>query len=89
MDMKLDINGRQFSSYVGKKWFISKILIFFVSIFMVLNEFWPVNIVGYFLFGYLFAMVITSIRFFIMSNKMWEFQKEVIDWEKVKNISEE
>ena len=85
VDMKL--NGRKFSSYVGSKWFITKFIILIMSVFMVLHKLWQVNIGGYVLIGYLSGMMIATVRFFIVSNRMWEFQKEVIDWGKVEKIS--
>ena len=86
--MNMKSNGCKFSTYMGTKWFILKAAILFVGVLMVLNEDKFVNIAGYILFGYLLGMVSANIRSFILSKKMWEFQKEVLDWEKVEKVLE-
>ena len=86
--MNMKSSGCKFSSYMGTEWFILKVAILFVGVLMVLNEDKFVNIVGYILLGYLLGMVSENIRSFILSKKMWEFQKEVHDWEKVEKVLE-
>lgn len=86
--MNMKSNGCKFGSYMGTKWFILKVAILFVGVLMVLNEDKSVNIVGYILLGYLLGRVSANIRSFILSKKTWEFQKEVLDWEKVEKVLE-
>ena len=80
------LNGPKFNSYMGTKWFISKFIIVFVSVVMVLRKDKVVNIGGYVLFGYFLGMVLANIRSFVVSKRMWEIQKEFLDWEKIEEV---
>ena len=81
--MNMKSNGCKFGSYMGTRWFMVKAAILFVGVFMVLNDDRVVSVVGYILLGYLLGVVSANIRSFILSKKMWQFQKEVLDWEKI------
>jgi len=80
------LNGLKFSSYMGTKWFISKFIILFVGVLMILSEDKIVNIVGYILFGYFLGMVLANVRNFILSKKRWDLQKEFFDWGKIEEV---
>ena len=82
------LNGLGFSSYLGTKWFISKFIILFIGLLMVLNKDRIINIVGYILFGYFLGMVLANIRNFILSKNRWELQKKFLDWEKIGEVVE-
>ena len=80
------LNGFKLSSYMGTKWFISKFIILFAGVFMVLNEDKIVNIVGYILFGYFLGMLLANIRSFILSKNRWELQNKFLDWKKIEEV---
>ncbi|HEG43210.1 MAG TPA: hypothetical protein ENH94_04080 [Phycisphaerales bacterium] len=86
MDLKSGDFG--FWTYMGKRWFIFKLLILVGAGFMIFDEDGYINICGYFLLGYLLGVVPAGIRSFIASKKMWQFQKEFLDWEKVEKVLE-
>jgi len=82
------LNGLKFNSFVGTKWFISKFIILFVGVVMVLSKDKVLNIGGYVLSGYFLGMVLANIRSFVISKRMWELQKEFLDWEKIEEVLE-
>ena len=80
------LNGIRFSSYMGIRWLVSKFIILFAGLLMILNEDKIANIVGYILLGYFLGAVIANIRTFIASKSRWELQKEFLDWEKIESF---
>ena len=79
-------NGISFSSYMGVRWLISKVVILTVGILMAISKERAANMAGYILLGYLLGVVSANIRSFVISKKTWIFQKEVIDWGKIEGI---
>jgi hypothetical protein len=73
---------------MGTKWFISKFIVLFVGVVMVLSKDKAKNIGGYVLFGYFLGMVLANIRSFVISKRMWKIQKEFLDWEKIEEVLE-
>jgi len=71
---------------MGTKWFISKFIILFAGMLMVLSKDKIVNITGYILFGYFFGMVLANVRTFFLSKKRWDLQKEFLDWGKIEEV---
>ena len=72
---------------MGIQWFISKALIAFVSIYMVYQQDNHLRLIGCVLLGYLLGVIGVNIRSFIIAKSKWEFQKEVIDWNKVEKTA--
>ncbi len=76
-------NGITIRSYFGQRWFIMKILIIIVGIYLLFSKDTATKTIGGMLLGYILGAVSTSIRNFLVTRKYWNFQKEVVDWEKV------
>lgn len=80
--------GVRISNFFGKIWFISRLLGIFVSIFFMVLPDRYLNILGYFLVGFIGGSVGVDIRTYIKTTRIWPLQKEVIDWDKVDYLSE-
>jgi hypothetical protein len=83
--MKFKEDGVQLGSYMGARWFMSKVIgvIFVAVIFLFFGQDEVCRIVGAVLGGYFFGVIAVGVRGYIATKAGWEIQKEFIDWVKV------
>lgn len=76
-------DGVRLSSYMGRRWFVSKAMVGVAACLMLARSEEAFRIVGYMLLGYALGMIVAGIRSYVVGKKRWELQKELIDWKKV------
>ena len=75
--------GVNFSTFLGAKWLVSKIILAMFTGFLFLQNdpfYRSIALVG---IGYLVGMILAHLRSFIILKRAWPFHQEFIDWEEV------
>ena len=86
--MQFKEHGIKFNSYMGSRWFVSKVIIAIAALLMIFQQNEASRIFGFVLLGYLIGVVSVNIRSYIFAKGRWELQREVIDWKKVEECLE-
>jgi len=85
--MKLKSDGMKLSTYMGRRWFLSKgmlVVLAFVLLFQPAETF---RMAGYVITGYLLGVTVANVRSYVLAKKKWELQRELIDWDRVEEIA--
>ena len=75
--------GIQFSSYMGCRWLVSKLILIIVAVLLLWTSESVSRIVGSILVGYVIGIEGADVRSFIWAKAKWELLRELIDWDKV------
>jgi len=82
--MKFKNDGMKLSTYMGRRWFVSKVMLIILALvllFLTENTF---RMAGFIVLGYIIGVIVANLRSYFVVKKKWKLQKELIDWEKVK-----
>ncbi len=86
--MKFKNDGMKLSTYMGRRWFVSKVILIILALvllFLTKNTF---RMAGFIVSGYITGVIVANLRSYFVVKKKWKLQKELIDWEKVKEYLE-
>ena len=84
--MKFKNDGIQFSTYMGRRWFVSKGILVIVALVMLFRVEDTSRMAGFIVLGYLLGVIGANVRSYLAAKKKWEIQRELIDWDKVEEI---
>ncbi len=78
----------RFTSYMGKRWFVSKIILSIAAILLLIfgQEF--LRLFAVLILGYLLGMIGSNVRTYVVLKKEWELQRQSIDRKKVEECLE-
>jgi len=85
--MKFKNDGMKISTYMGRRWFVLKVILIIATVLMLWTNKAATRIVGFILVGYLLGVIVANVRSYLVVKKKWELQKELIDWDKVEEIA--
>ena len=86
--MKFKNDGMKLSTYMGRRWFVSKVMLIILALVLLFLPGKTFRIASFMLLGYILGVIVADLRSYFMVKKKWKLQEELIDWEKVKNIWE-
>lgn len=80
-----DLKSRNLSglSYLGARWFVLKIALAAVGVYLLVCPATMVKVFGGVVIGYTAGATIAGIRSWIVNKRAWPFQKQAIDWNAV------
>ena len=81
--MKFKNDGVRFSSFMGARWIVLKVLLIIVSLVMLSSEEIALQSAGFIVVGYLLGVIAHDTRRYFVTRKNWSFQKDIINWRKV------
>jgi lipoprotein signal peptidase len=81
--MKLKNDGMKLSTYMGRRWFVSKVMLVILASVLLFLEEKALRITGFIVLGYILGVIVANVRSYLVVKKKWELQKEFIDWDKV------
>ncbi len=92
MDMKIHCgllvkfknDGMKLSIYMGRRWFVSKVMLIILALVLLLLTEKTFRMAGFIVLGYIIGVIVANFRSYFVVKKKWKLQKELIDWEKVK-----
>lgn len=86
--MKFKNDGIRVSTYMGRRWFVSKGILVIVALMMLFHGEETSRMAGFIVLGYLLGVVVANVRSYLVVKKKWELQRELIDWNKVREYLE-
>ena len=81
--MQFKENGPQYRTYFGNRWLVSKAVLLIVTIAMLVQDQLALRMIGLIMVGYLIGIISANVRTYLLSKAKWEFQKDLIAWDKV------
>ncbi|MHC4624877.1 MAG: hypothetical protein ACYS4W_13350 [Planctomycetota bacterium] len=87
--MKFKNDGIQLSTYMGMRWFVLKGILAIAALVMLFRAGEASRIAGSVVLGYLLGVVLANVRSYLVAKKKWQFQRELIDWNKVQEYLED
>ncbi len=85
--MKLKSDDMKLSTYMGRRWFLSKGMLVVLALVLVFQAGERFRMAGFVVIGYLLGVIVANVRGYVVAKKKWELQRELIDWDKVEEIS--
>jgi hypothetical protein len=85
--MKLKIDGMKLSTYMGRRWFLSKGMLVVVALVLLFQAGQTFRMGGFVVTGYSLGVIAANVRSYVVAKKKWELQRELIDWDKVEEIA--
>ena len=85
--MKFKKDGIQLSTYMGRRWFVSKGILVIAALAMLFHTENTVRSAGLIVLGYLLGVIGANVRSYFVAKTKWELQRELIDWDKVEEIA--
>lgn len=81
--MKFKNDGMKPSTFMGKRWYVSKVILVILALVLLFLEEKALRIAGFIVLGYILGVIVANVRSYLVVKKKWELQKELIDWDKV------
>lgn len=81
--MKFKNDGMKLSTYMGRRWFVSKVILIILALVLLFLTEKTFRMAGFVVSGYIIGVIVANIQSYFVVKKRWELQKELIDWEKV------
>jgi nitrate/nitrite transporter NarK len=85
--MKFKKDGIKLTTYMGRRWFVSKGILAIAALVMLLHTAKTVRPAGLVMLGYLLGVIGANVRSYFVTKTKWELQRELIDWDKVEEIA--
>ncbi|MHC4109933.1 MAG: hypothetical protein ACYSUY_02600 [Planctomycetota bacterium] len=81
---KFKNDGMKLSTYMGRRWFVSKMMLIILAMVLLFLTEKTFRIAGFIVLGYIIGVIVANFRSYFLVKKKWKLQKELIDWEKVR-----